>query len=163
DSSVFFLAPDLRNDGLYLLQRLQDLLVPSGAQFRVPGGAILGVVHGLAGEERVAPLPEAALLGQAREQPQRHGAQALAREVVAHAGRLGDELDHARRIAGAQLAQMRGAPGLGVVREVAPCLAGGRRVGIHLSERYRRWRSERSPGRPTSASFTQPSPGPSAS
>src|SRR5437773_10250478 len=55
----------------------------------VPGSALLRRIDGLAGEQRLAPLREAALLGQVGEQPQRHGVHALAREVVTHPRSLG--------------------------------------------------------------------------
>ena len=45
-------------------------------------GAALGVVDRFAGEERIDPLPQAARLGKAEQQPQRLRRGALASEVV---------------------------------------------------------------------------------
>jgi len=102
----------------------------------MPGGPVLGVVDGLAREERVAPFGEAALLGEAGEQAQRHAAEALARVVEAQArrgsGELRDSLRGLLRIGAEQFAQRDGAPALGVVGEIRPGLAGGRRGRVHF-------------------------------
>ena len=88
----------------------------------------------LAGEQRLAPLGEAALGGEVREQAQRHRAQALARVVVAQPGRLGDELHRARDVGGEELAQVHAAPALGVLRELGPGRAVGGRAWYSFSE-----------------------------
>ncbi len=101
----------------------------------MPRGAVLGVVDLPAFEQRAAPLGETALGGEVGEQPQSHGAEALAREVVAQAGRFGDQLHGARPVVREQLAQVDAAPALGMVAEVEPGLAFERRARIHLLSR----------------------------
>src|SRR2546426_5121674 len=57
----------------------RSTLFPYTTLFRSPGSALLRRIDGLAGEQRLAPLREAALVGQVGEQPQRHGVHAPAR------------------------------------------------------------------------------------
>ena len=96
----------------------------------VPGSALLRRIDGFAGEQRLAPLREAALVGQVGEQPQRHCVHALAREVVTHPWSLGGKLAR-----GKQIAQADRAPRLGMRQELRPGRAFGRGSGIHLTRR----------------------------
>ena len=138
----------------------------AAAQGGVPGGALLGEFTSAAGQERLAPFREAALGREVGEEAQRYRPEALARVVVAHAGRLGHELAAAGRVAGEELAQVRAAPGLRVVRELLPGLAlevggvvfisaldrGGSARPCRRAGRRRRASPTRRPGRRTRAS-----------
>ena len=86
-------------------------------------GAVFGGIDFFHGEERGAPLFEAALGGELREQAQRQRAGALARIVELHAGRFRNQLPRAPRVAGRELGQPGRAPGVGVRLELLPCRA----------------------------------------
>jgi hypothetical protein len=123
-------------DRLYALQGGANFVARiGGAQFGMPGGPILGVVDMLAGQQRRAPVGKAAVFGKARQEPQRHHPQALARIVVAQAGGIGHELDAARGVVGEELAQVHAAPAFRMVQQLRPGAARGRRGGVHFCSR----------------------------
>src|SRR5262249_47455244 len=94
------------------------------AERDVEDGAVLGEVDVLAGEHRVAPLCDAALLGESKQQAERLVRDAVLGVVEEDPLRLGGQAFPARGIGREQVAQVAGAHLSGVFLEGAP----GRRL-----------------------------------